>query len=338
MSYHIIPDTAFQNILFIGDPHATSLQISARHDDEHTMVTVLDKLSQAAKLSHEHKAYTVILGDLIDRDNESSIVLHNRLINVLKSFYHKPITIIGNHEKTESVINEKNMITALINAGIIDCFEDNQSTVLLKVEGEQIEIGGTNYGSKIPAKVEKQKENTNKVIWITHHDLMFKDYYPGALPIREIKNVDLAINGHMHKTQPQIQMKTTTWCCPGNILRQTRDTDTHVPSVWLWNPDNHNNEFQKLIQIPLKYKKDIFKKPETIEPTVKQDFQFDFSNNNKLKFIELSLEEKNNQDNNKTSDQDLVKGYMENLISIHDVPKEIADELFELLKDASNIS
>ena len=216
------------------------------------------------------------------------------------------------------------MITVLIQTGVIQAIEDNELTVRIKIKDQIVDIGGTNYGSIIPDKIKRSKK-ANKVIWLTHHNLMFQQYYPGCQPLKEIDGVDLAVNGHIHDTKPQVQIKKTTWWNTGNILRLSKDMIDHVPSVWLWNPEHHDNNKQKLIQIPLQYKKEIFKKNEVIESNSKQDFSdISFNNEqNKLKFIELIDQVATEQENNKTSDKDIVKEHMNNLAELNNIPDVI---------------
>ena len=45
----------FENIMFVGDPHLTSIQISRRQDDVHISNTILSKNGEIAKISHEKK-------------------------------------------------------------------------------------------------------------------------------------------------------------------------------------------------------------------------------------------------------------------------------------------
>jgi len=208
-------------------------------------------------------------------------------------------------------------------------------TVRLKVNDEQIEIGGTNYGSKIPSKVTKKSKDTSSVIWVTHHDLMFKDYYPGSQPLQEIEGVSIAVNGHMHGTQPQIQVKSTTWCCPGNITRQSVDMSEHIPRVWLWNLQHHNDNYEKLIPIDLTYKKDIFRQIHIVEADKKNDFSLSKTDDKKLSFIEMAENAVSQIDNNATSDKELVRNFMANLFNIEEVPKDIQIELFEMLENVA---
>ena len=227
------------------------------------------------------------------------------------------------------------MISTLVEAGVLDVIDNNKISVRLKVNDEQIEIGGTNYGSKIPSKVTKKSKDTSSVIWVTHHDLMFKDYYPGSQPLQEIEGVSIAINGHMHGTQPQIQVKSTTWCCPGNITRQSIDMSEHIPRVWLWNLQHHNENYGKLIPVELTYKKDIFRQIHVIEADEKNDFSLSKTDDKKLSFIEMAENAVLQIDNNATSDKELVRNFMTNLFNIEEVPQDIQTELLEMLENVA---
>ena len=83
----------------------------------------------------------------------------------------------------------------------------------------------------------------------------------------------------------------------------------------------------------MQYKKEIFKKNEVIESNSKQDFSdISFNNEqNKLKFIELIDQVATEQENNKTSDKDIVKEHMKNLAELNNIPDVIKQELMEML-------
>ena len=335
-----IQNKVFNNIMFIGDPHIMSKNISKRNDDIQLMDVILDKLSQCAKISHEKKAYPIILGDLFNSNNENNIELMTKLVNVLNSFYEIPITLIGNHEKTETTIVDSDMLKTLNDSGVIDVINENELFGMISITDEnnnveQVEFGGTPYGMKIPQKVKAKSKKTESVIWVTHHDLMFKDYYPGSTPLHSIDGVCIAVNGHMHKTQPQIQIGNTYWYCTGNILRMSTDCDEHIPSVWLWNPIYHNNNYDKLIQIPLNYKKDIFNKPKKFEATEVLDFNFK-NTNEKLNFIKQMEFSEQDDEENKTDDKQIVRECLENLGEVYNLPKTIRDELSDLLSNIND--
>src|SRR5690606_30464477 len=89
-----------RGFLFIGDPHVSSVRPGRRTDDYAS--SVLGKLEQAALIAHERRLVPVILGDLIHRDNESSVALITRLMAVLAKFPCVPLVLEGNHGKGKS--------------------------------------------------------------------------------------------------------------------------------------------------------------------------------------------------------------------------------------------
>lgn len=318
----------FKNILIIGDPHISSRQISKRKDDIHTSQTVLNKMRQAAQISREQEAYTCILGDLFDRDKEKDISLLNQVIDVFKEFYHPPLTIIGNHEKTEDVLQNYNMISVLLGVGLLDAIEDNQVSVQIPIDHEQetywVEIGGTNYGSNIPNKVAPRSKKTHYHLWLTHHDLIFQKEYPNAIELKWIKGIDLAINGHIHMYQGQVKVGDTFWFCPGNILRQSIDTKDHEPSVWLWNPQQQQEEI-KLKAIPLHYKKDIFRIEEDIPAY--ESTNFTLPTHNQLNLQEIVEKVSGSVDNNLTEDKALLTKIIEEMAEQQNLPPDIKNEI-----------
>jgi len=60
------------------------------------------------------------------------------------------------------------------------------------------------------------------VLWLTHHDIDFAGYESGRYPAHEITNVDLLINGHIHRRCKPMVAGKTTWINPGNISRRSR--------------------------------------------------------------------------------------------------------------------
>lgn len=112
-----------------------------------------------------------------------------------------------------------------------------------------------------------------------------------------------------------------------------------MPSIWLWNPVHHQKSKNKLIQVPLDYNKDVFINHETIEATIKPDYDTkntDTILNNsdkKFQFIELIDNAVANQENNKTSDKELFKEHMANLAKLQQIPNDITEELFNMLQE-----
>ena len=69
---------------------------------------------------------------------------------------------------------------------------------------------------------------------MTHHAVAFPGWPEGhQAPCEEIPGIDLIVNGHIHRSLPDVVRGATTWCNPGNIARVNRTdlTREHVPAV-----------------------------------------------------------------------------------------------------------
>lgn len=144
-----------KGLLFIGDPHIFNGNIGLRRDISF-FKTSLDKLEQAVKIANDNNLYTVILGDFFHKEeNRSENVYINNVITVLKKFNRTPVTIIGNHEKTEWILTSKDALSVLNNADKIDIMYQNGFFGIIEIindEGEikRVALGGTPYGQPIP--------------------------------------------------------------------------------------------------------------------------------------------------------------------------------------------
>jgi hypothetical protein len=248
-------DDPAAGLLFIGDPHLWSRQ-PGRRRDVRFMSTVLGKLAQAAKIANEKNLQALILGDLLHDDSDHDPEMLIGLTRVLQMFNRKPVCLVGNHDKDELWLSERNALLLLEVAGQIELIDRPRFWGKLLIgDGKKqatIAIGGTPYGADIPADVsafltqeanersEHRKAHTlldaDWVIWMTHDDLAFEGAYPGARDLSEILGVDIAVNGHMHGTTLPHKLGNTHWYNPGNITRMSVDMANHIPSVWAWSP------------------------------------------------------------------------------------------------------
>lgn len=148
-----IPET--YGVLFIGDPHLWSKR-PGRRRDESFLDTILKKLTKVANISNNNKLLPVFLGDLFHEDDDYEPEMLVKVIKVLQLFERKPVTIVGNHEKDEWVLREKNALALLKVTGQIDVIEKNGFWGKLSLtnpenkEVHNIAIGGTPYGQTIP--------------------------------------------------------------------------------------------------------------------------------------------------------------------------------------------
>lgn len=159
----------------------------------------------------------------------------------------------------------------------------------------------------------KERLQVDKVIWMTHHDLVFGENYPYARPLHPIDGVDLVINGHMHNYKKPVKKDLTQFYNPGNIVRLKIDEIDNIPSVWLYNPiDNEyeediiGNKVEKLNQVVLKYKhaEEVFNFEGKNITSSQKDMVIDSSN-----FIKLML---NESIQDKTDEAVFIKEVLDN--------------------------
>ncbi len=218
-----------QGILFIGDPHIQARRPDFRKDD--FAKTVLGKIEWCLEYAKENRLLPALLGDLFEnaRNNPNWILIH--AMKLLQG--SGAIGIYGNHDCRETALNEHDSLSVLIAA---DCLQ----MVSLErpwtgwMNGRCVCVGGSSYREEIPYEVDsKRYENSfgpprslfdadPLVIWMSHHDIALVGYESGKFEPFEIRNVDLLINGHIHRALESVIAGQTTWMNPGNISRRKR--------------------------------------------------------------------------------------------------------------------
>lgn len=261
-----------RGFLFIGDPHVWSRKPGRRRDTSFTQ-TILHKIELAAKIANELDLWPICPGDLLHDDEDQETQMLIPLSRVLQKFDRKMICLVGNHDKDEAHLSERN---ALLLLGVVDqlhLIDHSGFFGAIQMESENGEqklvgIGGTPYGHPIPQDVASflgadfdPKSDPNRacklagvdtIVWMTHDDLAFQGAYPGAKPIEEIRGVATCMNGHMHGTAMPHLAGMTAWYNPGNITRMSVDTKDHLPSVWQWSPfETDEMATQQGLRVPL---------------------------------------------------------------------------------------
>lgn len=251
MIHHRI-DRPTRGFLFIGDPHLWSKNPGKRRDVSF-LETVLGKIEQAADVANARDLWPVFLGDLLhdERDHDPTMLL--RLARALQRFERRPVTLVGNHDKEDlTALSERNSLLLMGVTGQIDLIDSPGFWGLVTITGQdgverRVALGGTPYGAALPEDVAsyaglaagtdaKEALGVTAIVWLTHDDLAFGNPYPGAIPMRAIANVDVAVNGHIHAAHRPHVCGHTVWYNPGNITRLTVDLAEHKPSVWGWSP------------------------------------------------------------------------------------------------------
>jgi predicted phosphodiesterase len=191
---------------------------------------VLNKLKWALDHARQNCLLPVLLGDLfhVPRDNANWL-----LAQLIELFDDRILTVIGNHDLSEDQLCQHDSLRVLFAANRL--FRVDQNPWIGTVSGVPIAIGGTNNGELLPKFVDRAALGYPRwVFWISHHDILFPGYEEaGRQGCDEIPGVDLVVNGHIHRSLPDVVEGCTTWCNPGNIARVSRSDASreHVPGV-----------------------------------------------------------------------------------------------------------
>lgn len=241
---------SFKGLLFVGDPHVWSHKPGRRRDNY--LNTICNKLEQIVEICNRRQLVPVILGDLFHHAQDNDLMMISRMTRIFSQFHCTPIVLVGNHDLTETELTEGTTLDVFHSSGQILTIIQNGpfACVDLQTDGgvHRVVLGGTPYGQTVPTSLVgwykttndhdsiKKKAKADTVVWITHDDFAFDNSYPNALPLKPILGVDLAVNGHMHRTQKPVRAGETSWHNPGNISRISVDLIDQEVAVWAWEP------------------------------------------------------------------------------------------------------
>jgi DNA repair exonuclease SbcCD nuclease subunit len=231
-----LPPLPCRGLLIIGDPHVGSRRPGRRKDPDWP-APVLAKLEHCAAIARERGLATVILGDLFDRANERDLALKSQLVRILKSFPHRPLVNVGNHDIEHTTLSDSDSLALLGLCDIVDVAPRSGPALELLLPERRIGIGLTPFGQPIPEDVSGSFAEADELAWFTHHDIAFEGAYPGAVPPFAIRGCGMVVNGHMHATKPPVRAGATLWTNPGNIARQSVDLVDHLPRAWTLGAD-----------------------------------------------------------------------------------------------------
>lgn len=263
---HVGISTGFKGVLLIGDPHLEGRQPGFRKDDYPR--AVLKKLKWCLDYCRDHALQPVCLGDLFERPRDNPTWLIGELIDLLTPL--PMIGIFGNHDCGDPQLNEHDSLSLLIKAGCYRLVSASDYWTGL-VNGRRLVVAGSSYRQPIPKKFETRlvpkvsqagvtagsphANDPPLVVWLTHHDIDFAGYDAGRFAAHEIENVEMLVNGHIHRRLPPIEAGSTTWLNPGNISRRSRSeaNQNHVPSVCqitVQPPESEVDLELQLIEVP----------------------------------------------------------------------------------------
>jgi len=220
-------DSNYRGLLCIGDPHLASRTPGFRQDDYPRVV--LEKLKWCFKYAKSQSLLPCLLGDLFHwpRDNA------NWLLRQLLEMLDEPVlAIMGNHDCAEDQLTDDDSLGILEAAGRLRLV-DRSGPWCGTMSGEPVIVGGTSWGAELPEKFSASQPNS-LVFWLTHLDIRFPGYdEAGWITPKSIPGIHAVINGHIHRSLPDVIAENTTWMNPGNISRIKRSDSTRerVPSV-----------------------------------------------------------------------------------------------------------
>ncbi len=264
----------FVGALFIGDPHVDARTPIFRKDD--FAETILGKIEWCLEYARQENLQPVFLGDLFEKPRGNPNWIVHRLIEILSP--HRPIGIYGNHDCADVGLTENDSLSILIAAG---CYRMVSQTSVYRamMNDREVFIGGSSYREPIPEefrlpprKAQGLFDNDPLAIWITHHDIGFPGYDNARLDPHQITNVELLINGHIHRRLESVQAGTTLWMTPGNIARRSRGEAAvqHAPAAMRLDvqPESYDISF---VEIPHGSVEEVFQ--ELLPGQVESDLQ-----------------------------------------------------------------
>ena len=283
--------TEVSGCLFIGDPHIAGRCPDFRADDYPSVI--LEKVAWCLDYAQSNKLLPVFLGDLFDKPRDNPTWMIGRLIEILNG--SSAIGIYGNHDCAEPSLNDNDSLMLLVKSNCLQLVSaENPWTGAMA--GRPVLIGGSSYREQIPDKIAagtkkqstieapsattteqaslfdepaepptKSRKPTSKKrfgIWITHHDLAIGDYEGGRFAPFAIGNVDLVVNGHIHRRNEPVQCGKTMWTNPGNISRRSRSEKCRVQAPAVMQLTFTASKFNlDYIEVPHQSFDDVFHEP-----------------------------------------------------------------------------
>lgn len=247
---------SYSGLLIIGDPHLEGRTPGFRRDDYPRVI--LDKLEWAIRYAQSHRLLPAILGDLFDKPRDNPTWMLGSLIDLLAGV--ECIGLYGNHDCADPELCEHDSLSLLVKAGCIRLLDDRPW--FGSMNGRAVVVGGSSYRRQLPERFEPPNgfDDVPLVFWLAHHDIIVPGYEEqGRIQPREIKGINLVINGHIHRRLEEVQIGETLWMTPGNITRRSRSDATreHIPSVLRINvdPDGYTAQLVKVPHLPFE---DVF--------------------------------------------------------------------------------
>jgi len=259
-----------KGLLLIADPHLADTPPGQRVDGY--LDQVMTKLEACLDHADELGMVPVILGDLFHwpRDNSNKMLVELIRIFGLRTSENRVWALVGNHDKYQSRFTEDVSMAVLEAAGVLRLMKDDGPQFILDTDDGPVLIGASPDGTPLPKSYERQSDDPETVIWLTHHNIKFPEFIDRAYSIKELPGIDWVINGHIHRPQQTIIKGQTTWANPGNITRLTftRRSMVREPAAAIWTPGCE--ELEKWV-VPFKVFDEVF--PDQELPPEEQEIE-----------------------------------------------------------------
>jgi hypothetical protein len=159
-------------LLVIGDLHVSSRR-PGRRTDASWPEPILAKLERCAAIANERDLLPVLLGDLFERPVEPDMAVTSHLIRILKSFRHRPLANVGNHDIGHSRLSDGDSLSVLALSDVLDAVALSGPVGIVAIGGVRLGLGCTPFGQEIPPDIRGALPGTDRIAWLTHHDLAF---------------------------------------------------------------------------------------------------------------------------------------------------------------------
>lgn len=258
-------DSDAKGLLFVGDPHLATRAPGFRKDDYPR--TLMDKLSWCLVYAASESLVPVLLGDIFHfpRDNANWLLVE--LFELCRSSRFPVLAVVGNHDCYENSLGPNDTLAVFQSGGALQLLNAEYSWIS-SINSTHVLIGGTPWNERLVkalpetlnARFPADSGAPRLVLWVTHHDIAFAGYEDNArLRPAPIPGIDVVINGHIHRTLPDISTGRTTWLNPGNIARVSRSeiSRNREPAV-LRMDINHGAWSTRLIPVPCQPFDEVF--------------------------------------------------------------------------------
>ena len=225
----------YVGLLVIGDPHVEGRQPGFRKDDFPNVI--LKKIAWCLDYAKSNGLLPVFLGDMFDKPRDNPNWMIGRLIDIMSG--SGSVGIYGNHDCAEPELNDNDSLSILIKSACLRLVSQ-RSPWRGMMNDRRVFVGGSSYRQPVPEEFKLPAtgrrslfDNEPFVVWLAHHDIEIAGYENGRFKPFEIENVDLLLNGHIHRRLESVQGGQTLWMTPGNISRRSRSEANreHVPPV-----------------------------------------------------------------------------------------------------------